>query len=655
MTPTEEHTPAQPHRNYADLLSQIELFAELDRVILAKLATHLEPQTFPADTVIFRQGDPGDAFYLIVSGTIGRLVANVDGLDTKLHTLERGEAFGEQALLTTSPRNATLRTETECEVLRLGRAKFLELVRQEPSVALGLAATLSRRLNSIVAVVETGTHQSPQEAIEGSVAPEEFDVQRHTGTKPRRWLRLFKIWAPLAFAVIVIGGASIYPPPAGLSSVGWKALAVLIAAVPAMAVQVIPEGVLALLMALAYAVMGVAASDIVLSGYATKSWLLLVCVLTIGSALASTGLLYRLALLMIGRLKGGYVGQVISLALAGVLIGPAVPNATGRIIIIAPMLRELVEALGYEPRSRGAAGLSMATLIGFGQLAAVFLTSSTTGVLVFAILQGSGVGVELNWMNWAYYAAPVSILMFFGLVGAILLLYRGRTRSPDGEGPGNGSLALQLALLGPPSRKEKISLAVGALMLLGFITQPVHGVHPAWVAVLAMGVLACGGVVTANTLQRANWSFALLFGILASISVIFSETQLDKWFAAGAVDVIGNLGSSPFLFVIMLALLCFAISVIVRWQASAPLITIALAPVAAGIGIDPFIVGLVAVIACNGFFFSYQSTTYLAIYHGTEGELFDHLQGAQMAIAYAVVTLLALAASVPAWHVMGLL
>ena len=637
------------HKDYAALLGQIELFTELDRVILAKLATDLEPQTFPADTVIFRQGDPSESFYLIVRGRIARLVANADGLDTKLHSLGRGEAFGEQSLLMTSPRNATLRTETESEVLRLGRSAFLELVRQEPSVGLGVAATLSRRLASVVSpdAENTGEH------LEGSVAPESVaPPQSEMKDAPR--LRRWMVWAPLVFALAVIAGSFAVPPPEGLSVAGWRALAVLIAAVPAMAAQTIPEGVLALLMALAYALIGVASSEIVLSGYATQSWLLLVCVLVIGSALASTGLLYRLALLMIGRLKHGYVGQVISLALAGVLIGPAVPNATGRIIIIAPMLRELVEALGYEPKSRGAAGLSMAALIGFGQLAAVFLTSSTTGVLVFAILQGSQTGgVELDWVMWAYYGAPVSLVMFVGLVATILILYRPRT--PIGEKAGASSLALQLALLGPPSRNEKIALAVGALMLLGFMTQPLHGVHPSWVAVLAMGALAAGGIVTANTLQRANWSFALLFGILASISVIFSETKLDTWFAGGVVDAVGAFGGSPLLFVTGLAVLCFAISLVVRWQASAPLITIALAPVAPQFGIDPYIVGLVAVIACNGFFFSYQSTTYLALYHGTEGQLFSHLQGARMAIAYAVVTLVALAVSVPVWHAMGLL
>ena len=595
----------QGYLDHAELLGQIELFAELDRVILARLATHLEAETVAADAVIFRQGDPGESLYLIVRGTIGRYVASADGLDTRLDTLGRGDAFGEMALLTANPRSATLRAETEAEVLRLGRARFLELVRQEPNVALAVAAALSRRLAAVV-----GSAAADRDAPdgEGSVASEDSTERVEAKGRPRPWLKILGLGGPLLFALLVLAGAHIVPPPDGLSAAGWKALAILLAAVPAMAVGAIPEGVLALLMAGAYALLGVAAPEIALSGYASPSWILLVCVLAIGSALASSGLLYRLALLMIARLKGGYAGQVLSLALAGVLIGPAVPNATARIIIIAPMLRELVEALGYEPRSRGAAGLSMAALMGFGQLAAVFLTSSTTGVLVFAILQGSGQqGAELNWMTWAWYGAPANLILFAGLVGAIVLLYRGKARPAATTRGGSDSLALQLALLGPPSRKEKIAFIVGLLMLIGFVTQPLHGVNPAWVAVLALGALAAGGVATANTLQRANWSFALLFGILAGISTIFAETRLDAWLAAEVSAAIGDLGSSPVLFVGALTLLCFAVSLVVRWQASAPLITIALAPVAAASGIDPFVVGLVAVIACHGFFLSYQS------------------------------------------------
>ena len=50
------------------------------------------------------------------------------------------------ALLTDSPRAASIKAESDCEVLRLERGAFLDLVKQQPSVALSIAATLSRRL-----------------------------------------------------------------------------------------------------------------------------------------------------------------------------------------------------------------------------------------------------------------------------------------------------------------------------------------------------------------------------------------------------------------------------------------------------------------------------------------------------------------------------
>ena len=98
-----------------------------------------------------------------------------------------------------------------------------------------------------------------------------------------------------------------------------------------------------------------------------------------------------------------------------------------------------------------------------------------------------------------------------------------------------------------------------------------------------------------------------------------------------------------------------AVSFVVRWQAAAPLVTIALVPLASAAGIHPFVVGVIAVIACNGFYLPYQSTTYLALYSGTGGKVFTHAQARRAALAYGAWTLIAVALSVPVWRVMGLL
>ena len=632
--------------DHADLLAKIKLFAGIDRVTLAKLAAHLESLSVPNGTELFRQGDPADAVYLVARGSLGAFVSSGgDPGERRVNTLEAGNPFGEMALLCDHPRAATIRADTDAEVLRLERARFLALVREEPSVALAVAASLGERLRARdLPAPETG---SPADSEEAAAQP------RMPAQPVRRWrLGQASIGGLLAVA-IMIGGWGM-PSPAGLTPQGWHAFVTLAALVPLLALDALPEGILALLLAGVWVVGGVVPPAVALSGFSSESWILVVSVLAVGAAIAASGLLYRIALWTVAHSRGGFAGQVTAMSVAGVLLGPAAPNATARVTLVAPAMSELVEALGYAPRSRPAAGLAMATLIGFGQMGAAFLTSSTTAVLVFAVLPQGG-PIELNWLSWAALAAPANILLLLGLVIAIVWFYRPRSRA-DLEGPTQrGVVSLQRRLLGRPTRNEKISFVVGAGLLLGFIAQPLHGIHPTWIAVFAFAALGAMRVVTVNTLRSVNWSFALLFGMLASMSKVFSDTGLDAWIAGSVSSLVGNLASSPVLFVAALTLLCFAVSFVLRWQAAAPLITIALAPVAGAAGIHPFVVGLVALIACNGFFLPYQSTTYLAMYHGSGGKLFTHAQARPAAIAYGGVTLLALCGSVIAWRAMGLL
>jgi len=214
---------------------------------------------------------------------------------------------------------------------------------------------------------------------------------------------------------------------------------------------------------------------------------------------------------------------------------------------------------------------------------------------------------------------------------------------------------MQRALLGRPSRAERLWLATGAGLVLGFATQPLHGIDPAWLAVLALGALGAGGLVTADTLRGVNWSFALFFGMLASLSDVLAVTGVDRWLAGLVGDVTSDLAAAPVALVAGIAVLGFLASLVLRWQAAAPILTIAATPVAEAAGLSPLVVAVVATIACNGFVVPYQSTTYLALYHGTGGRLFDHRLARPAALAYGAASLLALCASVPAWRWMGFL
>jgi len=84
------------------------------------------------------------------------------------------------------------------------------------------------------------------------------------------------------------------------------------------------------------------------------------------------------------------------------------------------------------------------------------------------------------------------------------------------------------------------------------------------------------------------------------------------------------------------------------------MLTVALAPIATTLGIDPWVIGFVALIGTSGFFLPFQSSTYQAIHQELNGRLFFHRQVRSVGLVYWLVSLVALLASLPVWHLMGL-
>lgn len=132
---------------HARLLARVELFSKLDRVALAQLVAHVDRISVRDGTEVCRQGEPADSLYIVASGRFRVLASSPDGGgEIRLATLFPGDYFGEMALLTDESRSATVRADGQGEVLRLQRARFLELFRGEPSVVQAVVSTLVRRL-----------------------------------------------------------------------------------------------------------------------------------------------------------------------------------------------------------------------------------------------------------------------------------------------------------------------------------------------------------------------------------------------------------------------------------------------------------------------------------------------------------------------------
>lgn len=129
------------------LLKGVELFSELNEEQLNMLGNLVVSQNFVRDETVVLEGDDSvQALYLIASGSVQVYMTGVDGRETILSFLERGDFFGEMSLIDGEPRSASVRTVTDAQLLIIHRESFLTLIRQSPEIAMGLLSELSKRL-----------------------------------------------------------------------------------------------------------------------------------------------------------------------------------------------------------------------------------------------------------------------------------------------------------------------------------------------------------------------------------------------------------------------------------------------------------------------------------------------------------------------------
>ena len=134
-------------RQREDCLREIELFESVPASSLNGIALQSHHLVMPKDTVIFRQHDKGDCYYLIISGNVVITRASDHGETVPVAQLGPGEGFGEIALLTGGLRTATVTTLTKTVLISLPKQSFDFVLASDPAVSQAFIRVLADRLS----------------------------------------------------------------------------------------------------------------------------------------------------------------------------------------------------------------------------------------------------------------------------------------------------------------------------------------------------------------------------------------------------------------------------------------------------------------------------------------------------------------------------
>jgi CRP-like cAMP-binding protein len=133
------------------LLVKVPLFERCSRRQLAKIAAIAREVEYPAATPVVREGDPGSELFIVVHGEV-----DVRSRARMVATLREGNFFGEIAVITGSPRTATVTTGTPMRALVIGSRDFRKLLEDSPDIQFNVLQEISRRLE------ERSSRQTPQ-------------------------------------------------------------------------------------------------------------------------------------------------------------------------------------------------------------------------------------------------------------------------------------------------------------------------------------------------------------------------------------------------------------------------------------------------------------------------------------------------------------
>ena len=129
-----------------ELLRNIPLFAKIEPSKLKLLAFTSQRLTFNPGDSLFKQGDAGDALYVIMEGNADVLVDTPGGQIT-VATMGKNDFVGDIAVLCDVPRTATVTATSKLTTMRITKDLFFQLVCQFPQIAIEIMRVLAHRLD----------------------------------------------------------------------------------------------------------------------------------------------------------------------------------------------------------------------------------------------------------------------------------------------------------------------------------------------------------------------------------------------------------------------------------------------------------------------------------------------------------------------------
>jgi len=461
----------------------------------------------------------------------------------------------------------------------------------------------------------------------------------------------FSKWLGAVLGLAVGGYLWFGQPDIGMDPTATKLLGLISCTLIFWVFRALPDYGVALAFAMVIILTKLESAQTVMGGFASTTWFMTLGVLGLGAAITGSGLFYRLSLHLVRMFPLSYYWQIIATGIMGVVVMALIPQQTARTVITSQMLVNLSESLGYKTPSKASTGLFVASFLGLGQLGFLFLTGSTTSLIAWGLLPND-VRAQFTWGYWFIAALPPTLVVIVIILLCTVVIYR-----PESQPKISYTMVrTQINILGPLSYKEWISFGVLFFTVTGWLTAPYHGIDGAWIAIIAFAILVNTGIVDWNMLRKGiDWELLIHMGVTLSIPTLLKQAKIDQWLVDTISPLILPFMDSPAWFFLVIALLTYALKLVFTSFLAVVTLCVALLPLSIDVGMSPWIIAMVVLIASEVWFFPYQVDWHMLAHSTTDGKGFSYPLMLWINPIYALAYIVALIAAIPYWRYLGLI
>lgn len=560
----------------AEVLLASPIFRDCDAGLMTSLIPHVREQELVAGQTLVTRDDKAHSSYLLINGALR--------CDDERIINESGAMLGEEAGLGLPRYSHSVTAVEATRVLLI------------PRTALDKLATADRAFRLRLMCSYSGQRVDPP------APPEEH---RTSHWQSLGWL--------LALVIPALTYYTLHDAIGKENPAGLYFLAIGSAAIVMWVFQLLPEFVPALFALLAVILLGVSPPAVAMSGFASKGFVIALSIFGLSVVIRSSGLSYRILLWLLKVGPASKVWYNISLFITGLALTPVIPSTNGRVAIIAPLLKDLLQSIengSVQEKKR----IAVTALAGVSMLSAVFLSSKSINFVVFGFLPTQE-QARFQWLYWAYAGSVVGLAMLVFFIVIAVLFYRNREKVQISK----SIIDIQLKVLGPLSRGEWAALFGLILLGVSVVTTAIHHIEVPWVAMAILFWLLMFGFLDRNEFrERIDWTFLVFLGALIGMVAVMRDVGMDEWLASQLGGLGRHMSDNFTLFVALLALTIFLIRQALPINATVVVLAAVLMPYASAVGVNPWLIGFLILFFSESFLFPYQASYYLLFTSSTQ-------------------------------------